>query len=228
MPARSAAHLSDRRSGFRAAVVSLPDGPESASRAKATSRALWKRSSGSFSRQRLITRSSPGGTTASELTISGGSWSRIAAADLHGAVHRLARGKRAALQPAAERLALETLEDHVRHSSFAPDIEDSEDLRVIQGGDGTGLLLETAQSLGIAGLIRGQDLEGDVAPEPRIAGPENLAHPPCVDRSKDAIRTEAHAGRERHGDLHGCWSMVLLAQGLGKLAKRLGSVLDFD
>src|SRR5580693_2926863 len=40
------------------------------------------------------------------------------------------------------------------------DLVNSADVRVIQGGGGFGLALETAQSLGILGYIIGQKLEG--------------------------------------------------------------------
>jgi hypothetical protein len=67
------------RNQNKAAAGSVPGpDPESASRAKATSRADLKRSLGSFSRHLLAMRTRPGASGPVAVTISGGSWLRMA------------------------------------------------------------------------------------------------------------------------------------------------------
>ena len=66
------------RLGASAATVSLDADPRRASSANPTSRADWKRSSGSFSRQRRTTASKPVGTGPAGELIGGGSEFRMA------------------------------------------------------------------------------------------------------------------------------------------------------
>ena len=51
-------------------------------------------------------------------------------------------------------------------------------------------LLEALQALGIGRERRGQDLDGDVATEPRVAGAIDLAHPAGADLAEDLVRPE--------------------------------------
>src|SRR6266702_3806975 len=55
-----------------------------------------------------------------------------AAGDLDGEADRLSYGQRAPLQPLAQGLALEQLEDNVRRPRVASDIEDREDVRMAE------------------------------------------------------------------------------------------------
>ena len=66
-----------------------------------------------------------------------------------------------------------------------------------QRGDGLRLALEPRAAIGIAGEDGGQDLDGDVALEPRVARPVDLAHAARADRRDDLVRAESGAGR--HG-----------------------------
>ena len=68
------------------------------------------------------------------------------------------------------------------------DVVDGEDVGVIERGDGARLLLEAAQPVRIGREPRGQDLDRDVAPEPRVAGAVHLAHPARADRGDDLGR----------------------------------------
>ena len=107
-------------------------------------------------------------------------------------------GERAALQPPAERLALQELEDDVRDAAFAAHVEDGEDVRMVQGGDGPGFLLKAAQPLRVGGVVRRQDLEGDLSAEAGVAGPVDLTHPPGADGGETLVRAETAARHERH------------------------------
>jgi hypothetical protein len=78
-PRRIGVSHRERRSAGSSASGIRPVADDRASSAKATSLALWKRSSGSFSRQRRAIRSSAGGSGPTGETSSGGSSLRIAA-----------------------------------------------------------------------------------------------------------------------------------------------------
>ena len=64
---------------------------------------------------------------------------------------------------------------------------------MVQRGGGARFLLEALQALGVGRERRGQDLDGDVAPEPRIARAIDLAHPARADGGEDFIRAETGA-----------------------------------
>ena len=59
-------------------------------------------------------------------------------------------------------------------------------------------LLEAAQPLGVARDARGQHLDRDLAPEPRVARAVDLAHGARAERALDLVRPELDAGGQRH------------------------------
>ena len=118
-------------------------------------------------------------------------------ADLHAVVDHLARGQRPGLEPLAQGLALEQLEDDVVDTLVGADVVDGEDVGVVQGGDGAGLALEAAQPLGVGGGIGREDLEGDLAPETGVAGPVDLPHAPGAEGREDLVRADT-AARGQH------------------------------
>jgi len=63
--------------------------------------------------------------------------------------------------------------------------------------DGLRLRLEAREGDGVRGEALGEDLEGDVALEPRIAGPVDDPHSPGRDRREDDVRTELPTCGER-------------------------------
>ena len=56
------------------------------------------------------------------------------------------------------------------------DVVQRTDVRVIQRGDGARFTVEALPELRIGCELRGENLDGDDAVEPRIAGPIDLAH----------------------------------------------------
>ena len=66
-----------------------------------------------------------------------------------------------------------------------------------------GFLLEAVEALRVGRKRRGEHLDGDVPAEAWITRPIDLAHPPRTHGSKDFIRAEASAGRQRHGRMSG-------------------------
>jgi hypothetical protein len=65
--------------------------------------------------------------------------------------------------------------------------------------DSASFALEARQRVGIVRQVLRQDLDRDVATEPRIARPVHLTHSPGADRSSDFVRAEAGTGNKRHG-----------------------------
>jgi hypothetical protein len=78
---------------------------------------------------------------------------RQAPADLHPVLGCLSHGDRPALQPLLQRLPVEQLEHDVRRPVLRAHVMDGQDVGVAQRGDGPGLLLETALTVGLPGLV---------------------------------------------------------------------------
>ena len=85
--------------------------------------------------------------------------------------------------------------DVLHHQVVRADVVERADVRVVEGGDGTGFALEA-----LGELVFG-DLDGDAALEACVARFVNLAHAPDADGSNDLIRAETSAPSERHGGL---------------------------
>ena len=66
---------------------------------------------------------------------------------------------------------------------------------------GLRLLLEAAQAIGVLRERRGQDLDRDLAPEPRILRAVDLAHAAGADLAEDLVGAELRTGRQGHGYL---------------------------
>ena len=76
---------------------------------------------------------------------------------------------------------------------------DLADVRMVQSGDRARFLFEAAQPIGLRDELRRQNLDRDIATQPAVACTIDLAHTSRADRGDHFIRTEARAGRERHG-----------------------------
>ena len=97
----------------------------------------------------------------------------------------------------AQRLALEQLRDDVRRAVSRADVEDREDVRMVERRGGARLLLEAAQPIGIGRERGGQDLDRDLASEPRVARAVDLAHAAGAERREDLVRTQLRTCRKR-------------------------------
>jgi hypothetical protein len=96
--------------------------------------------------------------------------------DLDGDVERLARLQTAADDALAQGLSLDVLGDDEAPAVRLTDFVHDEDVRVVEGGGGAGLLVEAPQPLGIESQRCGQELEGDLAAQSAVVGQEHLAH----------------------------------------------------
>ncbi|MEZ4386787.1 MAG: hypothetical protein R3D98_04295 [Candidatus Krumholzibacteriia bacterium] len=70
---------------------------------------------------------------------------------------------------------------------------DAGDVLVLQAREQARLPLEPAAAIGITGDVAGQDLEGDVAFEARVAGAIDLAHAAAADELFDAVVADGAA-----------------------------------
>ena len=99
--------------------------------------------------------------------------------DLERPVDRLLLRHGRAVELAAQRLALEQLGHGVGDAVVRAEVVDREDVRMRERGDGLGLALEARERVGVRGQLRGEDLDGDLAVELRVARAVDLAHPPA-------------------------------------------------
>jgi hypothetical protein len=78
------------------------------------------------------------------------------------------------------------------------EVVNGKDIGVVECGRGLGFLLETAETIGIAGEGSGKDFDGDIAVQTRVPGAINLAHAACTQRRDDLVGTELRASRQSH------------------------------
>ena len=76
-------------------------------------------------------------------------------------------------------------------------VEDRDDVGMRERSDGLRFALEAGAPLRVVRERRRQDLDGDVAAQPRVFRAIHLAHAAGADRGDDFIRTEACFGQER-------------------------------
>jgi hypothetical protein len=79
------------------------------------------------------------------------------------------------------------------------DVVHREDVRMVQRGGRARLLLEAKQPVRIAAELDREDFDRDLAPQPRVAAPIDLAHTSGAEDSENLVRTETGARAERHG-----------------------------
>ena len=97
--------------------------------------------------------------------------------DLPADTKRLFEGERPLGQTVGERLALEKLHDEVLELALSPYVEERADVRVRELRDRLRFSLQPLARLGRRGQPRRQDLDRDLAAEPRVFGAVDLAHP---------------------------------------------------
>jgi hypothetical protein len=129
---------------------------------------------------------------------SSGVCGREAAAYLQAVLDGLARRDGTVGEPRAERVSIQQLEDDVRDSVLRADVVDGEDVGMVEGRDGPGFLLESAEAVGVALARRGHDLESDIPSETGITRAVDLAHAPRAQGRADLILAETATGYERH------------------------------
>ena len=96
----------------------------------------------------------------------------------------------AARQPLGERLAVDELHHQRARAALLLDAIDLRDVRMVQRRQGPGLAFEPGSALGIRGKGVGQDLDGDIAIEPRVARAIHLSHAAFADLGGHHVRAD--------------------------------------
>ena len=96
-------------------------------------------------------------------------------------------------QDVAERPSRDELGHDEGLALGAPDLVDGEDVRVVQGGGGAGLLGESGEPLRAGGEPLGQELHRDVAQEVVVARAVDLPHAPRTQHLEELVAAESHA-----------------------------------
>ena len=112
--------------------------------------------------------------------------------------HQAFTGQTAVGNQSIERLTLDQLHREEVDAVRFLDRIDRDDVRMVEGGDGAGLALEAGEPVGIAGEIRGQHLERDLATELRVAGAIHFAHTACPERRSQHVMTKPRTWYEAH------------------------------
>ena len=121
--------------------------------------------------------------------------------DLPGDHDGLVDRQRPALQALREVLALGQLHDEevglravVEGHALEP--VQVRDAGVVEGGQDLRLPLEAGEPVGVGGEGRGEELQRDVAPEPRVGRAPHLAHAPGAEGGEDLVGSQSTAGGE--------------------------------
>ncbi len=104
----------------------------------------------------------------------------------------------AAAQAVEQRLAFEQLRDRVRHRAERARVVDREDVRMVERRDRARLAVEPMEAVGVVRRRVGQQLQGDLAPQTRVAGAVDLAHAALSERSEDLVGAELFSGGQGH------------------------------
>ncbi len=102
--------------------------------------------------------------------------------------------QRAAREPLLESLAFEELHYKEVHTVLVANVVERADAHTRELGDGLGLALQTLAQSGVIGEMGGQDLDGDVAAEARVAGAIDFTHAACDGGGDDLIGSEFGSG----------------------------------
>ena len=86
--------------------------------------------------------------------------------------------QRAVGQTRTQRHAVEQLHHGVGRVALVAELEDRDDVRMRERRDGQRLTLEARERLRVGRRGRRQHLDGDIAMEPEVARPIDLAHAP--------------------------------------------------
>ena len=114
-------------------------------------------------------------------------------ADLDGNFHGATYRKGSSFQPLPQRLALEQLEYDEGRAVLRAHVVQGEDVGVVEGRDGSGLVLEAAEAVRVRGAVGGYDLDGDIAAETGVARAVHLAHPSGTQEGEKLVRAETTA-----------------------------------
>ena len=113
--------------------------------------------------------------------------------DLHPVLDGLPVGQRAAVEPRAQRLAIEHLGDEIRDAVRRTDVEHRNDVGMIQAAGGARFAAEPRARFPGRSAVRRRNLHRHVAAEAGIMGAIDLAHPSGAEQLDDLIRPQPAA-----------------------------------
>ena len=102
-----------------------------------------------------------------------------------------------------QRPAVDQLHRQVRRGLRAADLEDRDDVGMVQRGRGPRLQREAREPFLIAEQLLRQDLQRDLAAEPRVQRAVDLAHSAGAQPVDDLKRAQHGAGPQRHARIGG-------------------------
>jgi hypothetical protein len=120
--------------------------------------------------------------------------------DLPGNANGDRTRQRASAEPSLQGLPREQLGDEIGRTRVLSSLVQGDDVGVIQGADGPGLVPEPVQTRRILLDLAGQDLQRHLAADAHVPRPVNLAHSTAAQHAQDLVRPDAAAG----GDLPPC------------------------
>ena len=88
--------------------------------------------------------------------------------------------------------------DQLHHHVVRADVEESADVRMIQRSDRSRFAFEAGSGVLALGDVAGEDLDGDGAVEPRVAGSVHFAHAARAQWGEDLVRAQLLTYIARH------------------------------
>ena len=113
-----------------------------------------------------------------------------AACDIHRVSNRPRPRQGYASQMLAQSQAVEQLRHHIGRGVQSTDVMNDENIWMIQRARRSRLLLETAESIGIAANVGRQYFDRHLAAEPAVRRPIHFAHAACADWGEHFVRAE--------------------------------------
>ncbi len=123
---------------------------------------------------------------------------REALGDLSADIERAPNRQRPGGQEVPHRPALDELHGDPDGAVGLADVVDRHDVGVRERRSGPRLVLEPRPPARVPRRFGREDLQGDVAPEPRVLCPVDLSHPPGAERREDLVEPQTRSHGERH------------------------------
>ncbi len=107
--------------------------------------------------------------------------------------------KRATAQTISQGFAFEQLGDYIGRTFVFTNVKNGQNIGMVQGSRGPGLLSEALQAVGVGGKSRGQDFDGNVTSQSRVARLVHLAHTAGANLAGNFVRPDLLSSDYRHG-----------------------------
>ena len=105
--------------------------------------------------------------------------------------NRLRHWDSSRLHPLTQASALQAFRYEERDAAVLAGVVHGENVRVIERAGRSRFFRKTPDVLGITGVVRQENLDGDIAAQTIVAGPPDLARPSGSQQTKDGVRADA-------------------------------------